>query len=169
MLNPIWHNQSLAPQQVIMILPLPPDESARLDELKRYGILDTLPEESFDRITRIVASCLDVPIALVSLVDEKRQWFKSRVGLDAQETPREVAFCAHAIMGTETLIIPDATLDPRFQDNPLVTGAPNIRFYIGAPLQIKAGYNLGTLCAIDRKPTEIDDDKKQILAELRGQ
>ena len=129
-------------------------ELKRLEVLQELRVLDTLPEERFDRITRLVADLFNAPIALVSLVDKDRQWFKSRCGLDASETPREQAFCAHALsLGPDAvLVVPDAACDPRFADNPLVTDGPKIRFYAGAPLTTKDGHTLGTLCVIDTKP-----------------
>ena len=114
--------------------PIPQDEAERLNLLHALNILDTPSEEAFDRITRLVAHILDVPIALVSLVDTDRQWFKSRIGIDANETPREVAFCAHAIAQTTPLIVTDTKQDSRFMSNALVTGNPNIRFYAGVPV-----------------------------------
>ncbi len=146
--------------------PKPADEAARLAELRRLAILDTPPEERFDRLTRLVASLLDVPISLVSLVDADRQWFKSRVGLEATQTPRELAFCAHAILDAEPLVVPDAAADSRFADNPLVEADPNIRFYAGAPLVARSGHRLGTLCAIDRKPRAITPVQVDILKEM---
>ena len=113
---------------------LPADERTRLEILRSLKILDTLPEERFDRLTRLARKLFDVPIALVSLVDVNRQWFKSSAGLDATETPREISFCGHAILGDDILVVSDTQLDERFHDNPLVTGGPAIRFYAGCPL-----------------------------------
>ncbi len=149
-----------------MTIPMPHNEAERLDALKRYNIMDTLPEEAFDRITRLVARQLNVQFALISLLDEERQWFKSRVGLDVSETPRELAFCAYTIMQDEPFIVEDATNHPTFQNNPLVTGEPNVRFYAGVPLRTPDGYNLGTLCAIDTKARKISADELKSLADL---
>lgn len=146
--------------------PTPPDEAERLNLLHALNILDTPSEEAFDRITRLVAHILDVPIALVSLVDTDRQWFKSRIGIDANETPREVAFCAHAIAQTTPLIVTDTTQDSRFMSNALVTGNPNIRFYAGVPLRSIGGLSIGTLCAIDSKPRQLSPDEISILVDL---
>ena len=130
-----------------------PDETGRLSALRRLRVLDTPPEVPFDRVARLAARLLDAPIALVSLVDEHRQWFKARVGLDACETHRDVSFCAHAIRTPgEPLVVPDATADERFRDNPLVTGPPHVRFYAGAPIRDGAGHALGTVCVIDTAP-----------------
>jgi GAF domain-containing protein len=131
---------------------LPADEASRLEALRCSGLLDSPPSESFDRVTWLAAELLDVPIVLVSLVDENRQWFKSRLGLDTRETTRDVSFCAHAVLSRELLNIPDATRDPRFAANPLVTGAPHIRAYVGVPLFSDQGHAFGTLCAIDTRP-----------------
>lgn len=149
-----------------MDVPIPADESARLQRLRDYKILDTPPEAAFDRITRIAASVMGVPIALISLVDDQRQWFKSRVGLDAPETPRSLAFCAHAIMSNDVFEVQDATLNPRFAKNPLVTGDPHIRFYAGAPLTTMEGANLGTVCVIDRIPRALTPEQRTILQDL---
>ena len=135
----------------------PPQEAERLAALHCLGILDTPPTESFDRITQLVAQLLDVPVALVSLIDEKRQWFKSRYGLDASQTPREVSFCGHAVYERQALNVPDATEDPRFAANPLVTGAPDIRAYLGVPIYTREGHAIGTLCAIDTRPRHFDE------------
>lgn len=146
--------------------PAPANEKERLKRLERYRILDTPPEEAFDRVTRIVAETIGVPIALVSLVDRERQWFKSRYGLQATQTPRDVAFCAHAILDDGLLVVQDASKDPRFADNPLVTNDPSVRFYAGAPLKTSDGFNLGTLCAIDQRPRTLTDKERQLLFDL---
>ncbi len=135
--------------------PIPKQESERLASLHDLGLLDTQPEERFDRITRLATALFDVPIALFSLVDEERQWFKSCIGLDDRQTSREVAFCAHAILETKPLVVYDTVLDRRFADNPLVTGPPHIRFYAGCPLHAPDGQCIGTLCLIDFRPREL--------------
>ena len=147
--------------------PIPKDEALRLRALERLALLDTPPEDCFDRITRLAARVFDAPIALISLVDEGRQWFKSRCGLDAEQTDRSVAFCAHAILGDEVMVVPDATKDDRFSANPLVTGNPDIRFYAGAPLVTAGGYRVGTLCVIDTvaRP-DLTADQKTVLQDL---
>ena len=132
--------------------PWPLNERARLDELKSYGVLDTPPEELFDRITRLVARYFGMPIALISLVDETRQWFKSRYGLEAVCTDRRLSFCAYAILENRVMVVPDASKDERFADNELVTGPPYVHFYAGAPLTTPGGFLLGTLCVVDREP-----------------
>jgi PAS domain S-box-containing protein len=149
-----------------MAFPVPLDEARRLEALRNLNILDTPAEERFDRITRLAQHLFHVPIALVSLIDKDRQWFKSRQGLEAHETPRDLAFCAHAILGPETMVVPDARLDPRFQANPLVTSDPNIRFYAGRPLATLDGSRVGTLCLIDNQPRQLNDDEKQVLSDL---
>ncbi len=146
--------------------PLPPHEAERLRTLRKLHLLDTPPEERFDRITRIAQRLFDVPIALVTFVDADRQWFKSRQGLDVKETPRDVSFCAHAIHGDELFIIPDASRDERFAGNPLVLGEPGIRFYAGAPLAAPDGRKVGTLCLIDRRPRELTSEQKTALRDL---
>lgn len=147
--------------------PIPETESLRLTDLRSFDILDTVAEEAYDAITYLAAQLCDVPIALISIVDEERQWFKSRVGLDATETHRDVAFCAHAIhRPSSLLVVPDASSDPRFSSNPLVVGDPSIRFYAGAPLVSPAGNALGTLCVIDREPRELTAEQVKALEAL---
>lgn len=146
--------------------PLPPDESTRLSTLRALSILDTPPEARFDRITRFAARLFDVPIALISLVDAERQWFKSCQGLQVSETPRSISFCGHAILGSQAMVVPDARLDERFADNPLVTGAPHIRFYAGFPVSAPNGSRLGTLCIIDYRPRQLDQEQLDTLREL---
>lgn len=131
--------------------PIPPDEAERIRVLRRYAILDTLPEDQFDQITALAAKLFDAPIALISLIDEDRQWFKSTHGLDACESSRDIAFCAHAILGDDVLVVLDTTKDKRFRENPFVTEDLNVRFYAGAPLRCPQGQALGTLCIIDQK------------------
>ena len=150
-----------------MIKPdIPKNESQRLQALCDLNILDTSAEERFDRLTRIVKQHFAVSIALVSLVDSERQWFKSRQGLDADETPRDISFCGHAILSEDILYVPNALEDPRFFDNPLVTNAPNIRFYAGAPLHAPDGHRIGTLCIIDDKPREFSADELSLLRDV---
>jgi len=145
-----------------------PNENARLAALRALHLLDTEPEERFDRLTRLAKRLFNVPIALVSLVDADRQWFKSCVGLPEgmTETPRDVSFCAHAILDNDILSIPDTFADPRFSDNPLVIGEPKIRFYAGCPLSVTNGSKIGTLCLIDTVPREFDDDERALLRDL---
>ncbi len=149
-----------------MRAPLPEDEVERIRALHRRDILDTEPEERFDRYTRIAAALFDVPIVLVSLVDTNRQWFKSRRGLDSSETPRDMAFCAHAILHDDVLQVSDALQDPRFADNPLVTGDPYVRFYAGAPLTLSDGSRPGTLCLIDHRARHLDEHQLGLLRDL---
>jgi diguanylate cyclase (GGDEF)-like protein len=146
--------------------PTPKDEACRLGALQALNLLDTPAEERFDRVTRLARRLFGVPIALVSLVDADRQWFKSRQGLDATETPRDVSFCGHAILGDQILIVPDARADERFHDNPLVAGDPRIRFYAGRPLSAPDGSKVGTLCLIDPEPRELVGDELEILDDL---
>lgn len=141
-------------------------EDDRLCTLDALYILDTPEELRFDRLTRLAARSLDVPIALVSLIDSTRQWFKSRVGLDTTETPRSISFCGHAILQHALFVVPDAKEDERFADNPLVKGAPHIRFYAGCPLMAPNGHNLGTLCVIDTRPRQLDQDQLDVLHDL---
>ncbi|CAH0145563.1 sensor domain-containing diguanylate cyclase [Pseudomonas brassicacearum] len=144
----------------------PDDEAARLKSLHSLKLLDTAPEERFDRLTRLARRLFDVPIALVSLVDANRQWFKSSAGLDASETPREISFCGHAILQDQILEICDAQQDERFHDNPLVTDKPGIRFYAGHPLGLEDGSKLGTLCLLDTKPRKLNDEERELLRDL---
>lgn len=146
--------------------PTPVDELLRLETLRNLKILDTDPEERFDRVTRLAKRIFETPIALVSLVDNDRQWFKSVQGLDVRETSREISFCGHAIIGDEVLVINDTKKDERFADNPLVTSDPNIRFYAGYPLNAPDGSKVGTLCVIDREPREITAADIGLLREL---
>ena len=142
------------------------NETKRLKVLWQYDILDTVPEEVFDDLTELAARICEAPIALISLVDEDRQWFKSKVGLTVNETSRDISFCAHAVKQQDLFIIPDATKDLRFANNPLVTSDPKIRFYAGAPLITPDGYALGTLCVIDKVPRELRPEQKQALRVL---
>lgn len=135
--------------------PTPSNEIERLHSLRALCLLDTAPEERFDRVTRLACKVFGVPIALVTLVDKDRQWFKSAQGLDARETPRDISFCGHAIAAAEPLIVEDARNDIRFADNPLVLGEPHIRFYAGVPLAAPGGGKVGTLCLISNVPREI--------------
>lgn len=144
----------------------PENEQSRLDTLRSLNILDTAPEERFDRLTRMAKRMFGVPIALVSLVDENRQWFKSCIGLSVSETPRDISFCGHAILGNDIFIIPNAEEDERFADNPLVVGEPEIRFYAGCPLRALNGEKLGTLCIIDQRPRNFGADDLEALQDL---
>jgi len=146
--------------------PLAIDEEQRLRALQDMQILDTPPEERFDRYTRIAAELFDVPVALVSLIDRDRQWFKSNHGLEVAETPRDSAFCAHTILDREVLQVADTLQDARFADNPFVTGDPRVRFYAGAPLAAADGSLVGTLCLIDRRARQLDDQQLGLLRDL---
>lgn len=147
--------------------PIPDNDKERLAALRELLILDTPPEERFDKIVAFAANEFEVPIALVSLIDENRQWFKARHGLEPCETGRDISFCGHAIHHASHFIIEDAAQDARFADNPLVTGEPHIRFYAGAPLALPNGHTVGTLCLIDREPRTLDEIAQGILATLR--
>ena len=152
-----------------MNAPLPTNEAERLAALKEYHILDTGTEQSYDDITILASHICDVPTAMISLVDETRQWFKSRVGLEQQQTSRDVAFCAHAILQNEPLIVRDATKDRRFADSALVTGEPHIQFYAGFPLINPEGLALGTLCVIDRQPRQLSAEQLKTMQALSRQ
>jgi diguanylate cyclase (GGDEF)-like protein len=141
-------------------------ERRRLQELHRFEVLDTPPEEAFDRITQLIKSVLQIPMAAVSLVDQDRQWFKSRQGIEIGETERSISFCTHAIEDTEVLIVGDALEDPRFATSPLVRGQPYIRFYAGVPLRARNGHNIGALCAMDTKPRQLDAEQIGLLQDL---
>lgn len=144
----------------------PQDEARRLQSLRALNVLDTPAEERFDRLTRVAKRAFGVPIALVSLVDQDRQWFKSCQGLDASETARDISFCGHAILGDHVFVVADAACDPRFHDNPLVVGGPRIRFYAGCPLSAPDGSKLGTLCIIDTEPREFDQTDCELLSDI---
>jgi len=149
-----------------MKAPLPKNETKRLKVLWQYDLLDTVPEEVFDDLTDLAAHICEAPIALISLVDEKRQWFKSRVGTSTRETSRDISFCAHAILQRGLLVVSDATQDPRFRNNPLVTGPEKIRFYAGVPLKSPDGYALGTLCVLDKEARQLRPEQKRALQVL---
>ncbi len=144
----------------------PENEQQRLQSLARYQVLDTPPEEDYDRVAALAADICQTPIALISLIDGQRQWFKARVGLAVRETPREYAFCAHAIAQDRLFEVTDAARDGRFRDNPLVTGSPGIRFYAGVPLAVDSGYRLGTLCVIDTVARELTETQRKKLVIL---
>jgi hypothetical protein len=145
---------------------IPSDENKRITSLKMLNILDSPEEERYDRITKTVAQMFNVPIALISLIDSERQWFKSRFGLEVSETPRDISFCGHAILDDNIFIVPDTLKDSRFIDNPLVTCAPNIRFYAGQPISSPSGERIGTLCIIDIKPRTFDVDNVMMLKKI---
>jgi diguanylate cyclase (GGDEF)-like protein len=142
------------------------DEAVRLTTLPSLDILDSLGEERFDRLTRMAKHMFRVPIALVSLVDENRQWFKSCIGLEVSETSRDISFCGHAILGDEVFVIPDTLKDDRFADNPLVLEDPHIRFYAGCPIRVANGSRIGTLCIIDREPRDFCAEDEELLKDL---
>lgn len=149
-----------------MKAPVPANEKRRLKVLWQYEILDTVPEEVFDDLTDLAARICGAPMAMISLVDEDRQWFKSKVGLTPNETAREISFCTHAILQRDLFIVPDTAADPRFTSSPLVTAEPHVRFYAGAPLVTPDGHALGTLCVMDRVPRQLDANQQQALRVL---
>jgi diguanylate cyclase (GGDEF)-like protein len=141
-------------------------EDARLAALHRYGLLDTPPDEAFDRIARLVKVVLETPMAVVSLVDRERQWFKSKQGMKVSETPRNASFCTHTIQSTKPLIVNDAHADPRFANSPMVVGDPHVRFYVGVPLRSRDGYNVGSLCSMDTKARVLNPEQIIVLEDL---
>jgi GAF domain-containing protein len=148
---------------------IPSDETQRLAVLQEYRVLDTDPEQAYDDLTRLAATICHVPTALVSLVDESRQWFKSKIGFEQTETDRDIAICAHAILNREPLIVPDTRNDRRFEDNELVTKPPHIRFYAGFPLISPEGFALGTVCAMDTRPRRLNSAQKKAMQALSRQ
>lgn len=142
------------------------NDAGRVAALQKYAILDSDPEQTFDDLTLLASFICKTPIALISLVDEKRQWFKSRVGITETETSRNIAFCSRAIQQSDLFIVPDALEDDRFRDNPLVVSQPHIRFYAGAPLINEDGYALGTLCVVDRSPRNLELEQQEALKAL---
>jgi diguanylate cyclase (GGDEF)-like protein len=151
---------------MMSIAPKPSNETARLEKLASYGILDTGPEEAFDRITRLAARMFRAPTALISLIDENREWIKSRYGFDLEEVPRSEAFCAHTILRDDVMVVADASKDPRFSGSRLVRGKPHVRFYAGAPLIAPDGFNIGSLCVIDMRPREMSSDDCEALRDM---
>lgn len=149
--------------------PFPQNEEQRLRALQAFDVLDTLAEPQFDALTELAAHICDTPIALISLIDSDRQWFKSKVGLEVDQTPRDISFCQYAIMNDDLLEVNNSLDSPILKDNPLVVGDPNIRFYAGAPIKNKDGFKIGTLCVIDRKPKKLDDRQKKMLQLLADQ
>lgn len=151
----------------MLAAPIPANDQERLAALRALLILDTPPEERYDKIVQFAAEEFDVPIALISLLDENRQWFKARVGVEVCETARDISFCGHVIVQPDIFVIPDAREDARFADNPVVTGEPHVIFYAGAPIAEPSGHVIGTLCVIDHHPRTLDATELAILASLR--
>lgn len=151
-----------------MVSPLPENEASRLRNLKLYRILDTAAEQAFDDLTRLAATICDTPIALISVIDEDRLWFKASFGLNATQAPRDMAFCAHTIMQEDVFVVEDAKADSRFAENPLVVAGPLVRFYAGVPLAVTKGIALGTVCVIDRKPRTLTSQQIDALTLVRG-
>ena len=149
-----------------MVSPMPVNDAARVAALQKYAILDSDPEQTFDDLALLASYICKAPIALISLVDEDRQWFKSKVGVSFSQTSREIAFCSTAIQQSDVFVVPDTLQDERFRENPLVVSEPKIRFYAGAPLITEEGYALGTLCVLDRTPREFGSDQKEALKAL---
>lgn len=150
----------------MILAPCPNNEEARLDALRQYRLLDTAPERVYDDVVALASQVCGTPIALISLLDSHRQWFKAKVGLEVSETPRDISFCGHVIAGEGTMVVEDALADHRFSDNPLVLGSPGIRFYAGSPLLSPDGHALGTLCVIDRQPRKITEEQRAALESL---
>jgi GAF domain-containing protein len=146
--------------------PLPENETERLAKLRGYEILDSLPEAAYDRITRLAARMFNVPTVLISLIEDERQWFKAKIGIDVQEVPRKISFCAHTICQNDIFVIENAEQDRTFSCSPFVTGEAHLRFYAGAPLRTPDGMNVGTLAIIDKEPRAFGEDDKQVLADL---
>jgi GAF domain-containing protein len=165
-LAPQWSMMAAGLTEVCMAAPTPSTEAARVAALNRYAILDTEPEQSFDDLVILAAHICQAPMAMLSLVDDHRQWFKSKFGVQAPETPKEVSICAHAIQQNDLFIVPDTLEDARFRENPLVIGEPHVRFYAGTPLINEDGFALGTLCVLDHEPRQLDEAQKEAVNAL---